>query len=106
MIRQLNARQLKERLENGDKFMILDVREPWEINICTLPGSTYIPMGQITQRTNELPDDQDIVVLCHHGIRSMQVANYLLRNGFENIINLTGGIEAWSRDVDPSTPTY
>jgi rhodanese-related sulfurtransferase len=107
MIKQLSAPQLKQRLDNGEKnFIVLDVREPWEIAIASLPGSTNIPMREIPTRVEELPDDKDIVVLCHHGVRSMSVANFLERAGFENLYNLTGGIAAWSRDADPETPTY
>lgn len=107
MIRQLTAKQLHERLARDAKPpMILDVREPWECAICALPGATHIPMGQITARAAELPKDNEIVVLCHHGIRSQHVANYLQRLGFERIYNLQGGINAWSLEVDPAMPKY
>ena len=106
MVKQLSVRELSERLKTNQPGVILDVREPWETSVASLPGTLNIPMGEITQRSNELPDDQDIIVLCHHGIRSQQVAYYLNNLGFENLYNLSGGIAAWSRDVDPNTPVY
>jgi len=108
MIRQLTASELKERLDNnsGDKLVVLDVREPWERNICALPGATGIPMREIPARAEELPKDAEIVVLCHHGVRSQQVAVFLERSGFAKINNLVGGIAAWAREVDPKMPTY
>ncbi|MCX7228006.1 MAG: rhodanese-like domain-containing protein [Burkholderiales bacterium] len=86
--------------------LVLDVREPWEVATVALPGSVAIPMGQITTRADELDTARPVVCLCHHGMRSMQVAGYLERRGFSDVWNLTGGIDAWSRQVDPSSPTY
>jgi rhodanese-related sulfurtransferase len=86
--------------------LVLDVREPWEVATVALPGSVAIPMGQITTRADELDTTRPVVCLCHHGMRSMQVAGYLERRGFSDVWNLTGGIDAWSRQVDPSVPTY
>ncbi len=108
MITQLTARELKQRLDNnsGDKLVVLDVREGWERNICALPGATAIPMREIPARAEELPKDAEIVVLCHHGVRSQQVASFLERLGFPKINNLVGGIAAWAREVDPKMPTY
>jgi rhodanese-related sulfurtransferase len=106
MIRQLSPRELAKRLQDGDKPLILDVRQGWEVSICSLPGAVHIPMGEIQARAAELPRDAEIVVMCHHGIRSQHVALFLERLGFEKLVNLAGGIAAWSRDVDPSTPTY
>ena len=107
MIRQLTARELKERLDNKtDNLVVLDVREPWERNICALPGATDIPMREIPARAEELPKDAEIVVLCHHGVRSQQVAAFLERLGFAKLNNLVGGIAAWAREVDPKMPTY
>jgi rhodanese-related sulfurtransferase len=88
------------------KPLLLDVRENWEFETCNIAGSTQIPMNLIPIRVSELDDDQEIVCVCHHGARSMQVANFLERNGFEKITNLTGGIHAWAVQVDPAMPTY
>ena len=88
------------------KPVLLDVRWTEEVEICALPGITHIPMNEIQTRARELQADQDIVCICHHGARSMQVANFLERQGYARVYNLTGGIHAWSTQVDPSVPQY
>ncbi|MGO9450618.1 MAG: rhodanese-like domain-containing protein [Candidatus Binataceae bacterium] len=98
--------ELKARLDNGDQVFILDVREQEEVAIAPFPNASHIPMGDIPSRLTELDPDRETVVVCHHGVRSAQVAMYLARMGFERVINLSGGIEAWSLDADPSTPRY
>lgn len=106
-VKLLSALQLRDWLaRGGPRPVILDVREPWETEICTLPGSTCIPMSRIAQRIDELPREADIVVLCHHGMRSFQVATYLRGLGFERLYNLDGGVDAWAREVDPDLPVY
>ncbi len=107
MVRQLSARQLKERLAaGGEPLVILDVRQPWEAQVCALPGSTLIPMNDVPHRLEELDRNAEIVVLCHHGVRSQRVAHYLQTVGFERLYNLSGGIDAWSKEVDPGMATY
>jgi rhodanese-related sulfurtransferase len=105
-IGEILPEELSERLGRGERPVILDVREPEEIAIASFPGATHIPMGEIPSRLTELDPDQETVVVCHHGIRSAQVAMYLAQNGFEHVLNLSGGIDAWSEDADPSTPRY
>lgn len=106
-VQPLKPLQLRDWLvEQNETPIVLDVREPWEIAICALPGSIPIPMGEIPERVNELPKNKPIVVICHHGVRSMQVAYYLNDAGFENVYNLTGGIDAWASEVDSSAATY
>ena len=85
---------------------MLDVREGWELEICMLANSTHIPMNSIPSRQIELAPDADTVVICHHGGRSMQVASFLERNGFSKVFNLSGGVDAWSREVDSTMRTY
>ena len=85
---------------------VVDVREPWEFERAHLNDSTLIPMREIPARLAELPADKDLVLMCHHGSRSAQVAAWLSRNGFARVHNLTGGIDAWSRLVDPAVPRY
>ena len=97
---------LKAPPDRGERVFILDVREPWEIAIAPFPGATHIPMGDIPSRLTELDPDRETVVVCHHGVRSAQVAMYLARMGFEHVLNLSGGIDAWSETLDPSTPRY
>lgn len=93
-------------LEKPDAFFLLDVREPFEYQIASLPNSVLIPMNQIPARLAELDKDQQIVVICHHGVRSQQVAYYLEQQDFEYIFNLTGGIDAWARSCDPEMALY
>lgn len=92
--------------EDADKPLLLDVREDWELNICRIPGSVHIPMQQIPARMQEIDDEQDIVCICHHGMRSAQVAMFLERQGYGRLHNLTGGVAAWAASVDPQMPQY
>jgi rhodanese-related sulfurtransferase len=87
---------------------LLDVREPEEFEIAALPNARLLPLGQIPARFSELESwkNETIVVYCHHGIRSLHAINFLLQAGFANLANLSGGIDAWSREVDPKTPRY
>lgn len=89
-----------------DKPVLLDVREPWEFQTCRIEGSVPIPMNSIPARLQELDEETPIVCICHHGARSMSVAAFLERNGFPQVINLTGGVHAWALQVDNSMPTY
>jgi rhodanese-related sulfurtransferase len=86
--------------------VLLDVREPWEFQTCSIPGSIHIPMGEVPARAQELDPAAETVVICHHGGRSMQVALFLEKNGFGSTHNLTGGVDSWARTVDPSMPVY
>jgi rhodanese-related sulfurtransferase len=107
MIQQLTVHELKARLDQGkNDFMLIDVREPWEHGICELPSATAIPMRAIPARYMDLPKDTELVLMCHHGVRSQQVAYFLERQGFTRLANLVGGIAAWSREIDPALPTY
>ena len=90
----------------GTGPLVIDVREKWELDVASIPDVRHIPMGEVPARLAELDPHQEIVVMCRSGGRSMQVAQFLARNGFENVANLTGGILAWSRDVDPSVSAY
>ncbi|KIF81782.1 rhodanese-like domain-containing protein [Noviherbaspirillum autotrophicum] len=92
--------------KSRDKPVLLDVREPWEFQTCHIAGSLPIPMHSIPERMQELDEDATVVCICHHGARSMSVAAFLERNGFTNVINLTGGVHAWALQVDSSMPTY
>lgn len=98
--------ELKQELDSGKELFILDVREPHEYQICALPGSTLIPLGQIPARMGELDPSRDIVVHCRSGARSAKAVEYLSQHGFPKVRNLTGGILAWADQVDPSVPKY
>ena len=93
-MQQIRARQLADWLsdDSRSKPVLLDVREPWEFELCRLPDSLHIPMHLVPLRSNELKRDDDIVIICHHGRRSMQVAMFLERQGYSSLINLTGGV--------------
>ena len=103
---QLTPQQVQDGLQKQPAPLLLDVREEDEVRLCALPGSLHIPMNLIPLRHNELPNDIPIIVYCHHGIRSLNVARYLAHVGFENVANLQGGIDAWARQIDPSLPRY
>jgi rhodanese-related sulfurtransferase len=106
-MRQITAVQLKKFLEQTeDPPVLLDIREPWEFQTCHIEGAIHIPMGQIPTAYKDLDADKQTVVICHHGMRSQQVAQFLEKAGFTNVINLTGGVDAWARDVDPDMPVY
>lgn len=86
--------------------LLLDVREPWEFETCHIAGATLIPMQTIPARLGELDEDATIVCICHRGARSMNVAAFLERQGFTNMVNLTGGVHAWAQQVDNAMPIY
>lgn len=103
---ELSVQQVKEKRDAGEDLLILDVREASEVKTAAIDGSLNIPMGEIPARYNEVPDDKPVVVMCHHGTRSMQVTMWLRKNDYDNVCNLAGGIEAWSTYIDPSIPKY
>ncbi|HEX9627783.1 MAG TPA: rhodanese-like domain-containing protein [Acidiferrobacterales bacterium] len=105
-MRQITVSELKDRLDAGDSPLLLDVREPWELRVCALPGALHIPMRQVPARLGELDPDREIVVVCHHGVRSYQVVRFMEQQGFTNAINLAGGVDAWAREVDPEMAKY
>ncbi|MCB1121446.1 MAG: hypothetical protein KJT03_07850 [Verrucomicrobiae bacterium] len=85
---------------------LLDVREPQELAFCKVEGCLAIPIGQIPQRLADIPQEGELYVLCHHGMRSGQVTAFLRQRGFNNAVNVAGGINAWSNYVDPKIPRY
>ncbi|WAR46841.1 rhodanese-like domain-containing protein [Methylomonas rapida] len=105
-ITQCTSQQIQQRLQDGDKLMLLDVREPNEYAFAHIEGSLHIPLRQLPERAEELEKDLDIVVLCHHGMRSQQACLFLEQYGFNRLYNLKGGIDAWSLTCDPSIPRY
>lgn len=107
-MQQIRARQLAEWLAAPERPtpIVLDVREAWECELCRIEGAQHIPMHLVPMRCGELDPQRDIVVVCHHGGRSMQVAMFLERQGYGAVHNLMGGIEAWACDVDPTMHRY
>ncbi len=106
-MRQMSVAELKAYLEEAEKKpVLLDVRESWEYRICRLEDTKLVPMRYVPDALSELDPQRETVVICHHGIRSRHVAIFLEQAGFSNVINLTGGVDAWAKDVDPSMPKY
>ena len=86
--------------------LIIDVREPYEVEIARVHGAEFIPMGQIPARAHSLPSDEHLLILCHHGGRSLRVTQYLRAQGYSAVSNIAGGIEAWAEQIDPGMPRY
>ena len=107
-MKQIAPAALAAWLADGSraKPLLLDVREPWEFQTAQLEGSTLLPLRELPARFGELDANAETVVICHHGGRSMQVAMFLEKNGFSKVHNLAGGVDAWSRSVDPAVPLY
>jgi rhodanese-related sulfurtransferase len=107
-MKQISAKDLAAWLGDAGKAkpQLLDVREPWEFQTCRIEGSTPMPMGEVPARAGELDPDAEVVVICHHGGRSMQVGMFLEKNGYAKVHNLAGGVDAWAKTVDPSMPVY
>ncbi|HTS07250.1 MAG TPA: rhodanese-like domain-containing protein [Candidatus Eisenbacteria bacterium] len=104
---EITPEEVKGKLDTGTPFTLLDVREPWEFETANVAGAKLIPMGDIPSRAHqELDPEEHIVVMCHHGVRSMNVTVWLLQQGFENVQSMRGGIDAWSRNVDVKVPKY
>jgi rhodanese-related sulfurtransferase len=106
-IPSIDPSELRQRLDRGDALRLVDVRELPEWEICRLPGAELKPMSEILSWQDELEDEErEVVIYCHHGVRSLRVCGYLLSMGRRRLVNLRGGIEAWRRTVDPSMPGY
>lgn len=106
MVREVSPGSVAARLAADEQLVLLDVREPWEIEIASLPNTVRIPMGEIQGRYGELSPTVPTVVLCRSGARSRQVAAFLESRGFAQVDNLTGGILAWGAELDPNLPAY
>ena len=103
---QIEPREVKQRLDRRDKFLFVDVREPWEFQATRIEGATLIPLGQIPGSLNEFEKAGDVVLFCHHGMRSLDAAAWLRAQGVEGARSMNGGIERWSIEIDPEVPRY
>lgn len=103
---QIMPLQVKQQLDRGEKMILVDVREPWEYQLCKIAGALLIPMGSIPANLQALDTGEDVICYCHHGMRSLDVAVWLRGQGIENAKSLNGGIERWSLEVDPSVTRY
>jgi rhodanese-related sulfurtransferase len=106
MIEEISPSDAKKLIDENKEIKLLDVRERWEYNISHIQNSILIPLSEFNSRFNELNPDDNIIVVCHHGVRSYRVTEFLLSKGFKKVKNLQGGIDAWSQQVDPSIPLY
>lgn len=108
MVAEISSKDLAGWLADSSRQqpLLLDVRESWEYALARIEGSTHMPMNLIPLRLSELPDDQPIVTICHHGVRSYQVGLYLQNAGFEQVLSLKGGVDAWANEVDPTMAHY
>ena len=106
MVREISARELKARRDRGETPLVIDVREDWELQLASIPDVVHVPMSQVPARVPEFARDMETIVMCHAGGRSLRVAHFLANQGFTNVANLTGGITAWSEQVDATVPRY
>jgi rhodanese-related sulfurtransferase len=104
---EITPEEVKSKLDAGESFTLLDVREPWEFETARIAGAKLMPMGEVPSRSNqELDPDDHVVVICHHGVRSMNVTAWLRQQGFEKVQSMRGGMDAWSRQIDRNVPVY
>jgi rhodanese-related sulfurtransferase len=103
---EITPQDLKARIDRNDRPVLVDVREDWETKLCRLENAVHIPIEELELRAEELNPADDIVVYCHHGVRSAAVADYLRRLGFTRVRNLSGGLDAWARSVEPTMRRY
>jgi rhodanese-related sulfurtransferase len=103
---QISAKEVSERAARGEKLLLVDVREPWEYDLCRIPGATLIPLGTLPANLNTLLDGDEVICYCHHGMRSLDAAVWLRHQGVESAKSMAGGIERWSVEVDPNVPRY
>jgi rhodanese-related sulfurtransferase len=105
IVEQISPEELRQRLSEGRAPTLVDVREPWEYALASLPGSVLVPLGELPVRLGEFDPSEELVVYCHHGVRSVHAAFLLARSGYRRVLNLQGGIDSYS-DVDPAIPRY
>lgn len=104
---EIAPEELKTLLEQKSDVVILDVREPWEVQTASMSHHQHIPMGEIPARfAEELDPEKHLVVVCHHGVRSMSVTAWLRQQGYDNVQSLRGGIDRWAKQIDPKVPLY
>ena len=106
MVREISVLELKAMRDRGEQPLVLDVREEWELQLARIPDVVHVPMNQVPARVAELPREAETIVMCHAGGRSLRVAHFLADQGFTNVANLSGGISAWSEEVDATVPQY
>ena len=103
---EITPTEVKARLDRGESVVLVDVREPWEFEICRIEGAKLVPLGALAASLNTFPDVDELICYCHHGMRSLDAAAWLRFQGFEKAKSLAGGIERWSLEVDSKVPRY
>ena len=103
---EITPADVKARLEQGEKLVLIDVREPWEYALCRIEGAKHVPLGTLAASLETLPDVDEVICYCHHGMRSLDAAAWLRFQGIERAKSLAGGIERWSIEIDPKIPRY
>lgn len=106
MVKNLSPAEAKKILEEQEDVRLIDVREKWEYDTAKIGNSELMPMSEFNDHYEKLNPDDNLIICCHHGNRSFRVCAYLVQNGFKNVSNLDGGIDAWSHEIDPAIPTY
>jgi rhodanese-related sulfurtransferase len=105
-IKAITVQELRDALKQKNPPLVLDVREESEIKICALPTFLHIPLGELANTLHRIPQDRVVVTLCHHGVRSHRAVAFLKQNGFEEAVNLKGGIDAWAKEIEPKMARY
>ncbi|OLD79404.1 MAG: hypothetical protein AUF67_16370 [Acidobacteria bacterium 13_1_20CM_58_21] len=103
---EITPADVKARLEQGEKLVLIDVREPWEYALCRIEGAKHVPLGTLAASLETVPDVDEVICYCHHGMRSLDAAAWLRFQGIERAKSLAGGIERWSIEIDPKIPRY
>jgi rhodanese-related sulfurtransferase len=103
---EITPAEMKARLDRGEKLVLVDVREPWEHQLCRIDGAQLVPLGSLAASLETLPDVDELICYCHHGMRSLDAAAWLRLQGIEKAKSLAGGIERWSLEIDPRVPRY
>jgi rhodanese-related sulfurtransferase len=103
---EIDVAELAQMRRDGTPHAVLDIREAWEVEVCVIPASLWIPMQQIPRQLGKLPHEDPLIVICHHGVRSAMVTDFLRQNGFANASNLSGGIDDWARLIETDMPRY
>jgi adenylyltransferase/sulfurtransferase len=106
MIPEISPGEYVRRRDAGENLLLLDVREPYEVEIASVPGALHVPMAQVPERLAEIDRNREVVVLCRSGGRSLRVAMFLQQQGYPRVANLSGGILRWGEELDPSLPAY
>jgi adenylyltransferase/sulfurtransferase len=103
---QIDPLEVKRRLDAGEQLLLVDVREPWEFDICRIAGAKLMPLGSLPSNLPVFEQADEIIIYCHHGMRSLDAVAWLRQQGVEGARSMAGGIERWSREVDPAVPRY